>query len=499
MQFDVQNDEPFLIFQYLQEIAQKYHPSAEIIDLSRGDPGFCFTPSIRGREFASFVLWLDSKLNTSPEHKFLLHEEAELSQINTTIEHITNDSYERNTANRLLAYLRQFMDHAKSAAKDEGKNWTDFTVLQGLFNYCAMSGGSYLLPPGQELSRVIVAAWHRQELGLTCTSEDLIFTNGVSHAIGTLFKAFGNEGCGYLSDGDTVFIGSPVYAPYNSILLERGITPVTFAMDPVTGQIPESEYEKLRNTDNVKALILIDPNNPTGFSLPESDVQKLGEIAKEKDLLIITDEVYFSFFPKKLSIIRYCHERTIHLNARSKIERSTGLRFGEMLIMKEARDVIAKIVGMKDGDALWRLLIFSKAAGRTGGQFQHTTFVPGPAQLLGIAHLVLGGEERQAYIESLMSNRAIFYEELKLPHEGNLYYVLFDLNALEGCTTREMTIEEKLTKLAEKGVIYIPAYKFFAPDERDKPGRLTSVRASIVNTTPDRLRVAARRTRDVLC
>ena len=499
--FSVKDDNPFRIFRILQDTARAKFGDGGFIDLSRGDPGYGFTPSVRGRTFASLILALDSELNHNAENRFLEFDRKDLPKIEVKIGAVISAVYSKETADNHRALLKEFINATIEAAAGEGKKWDTFDVLWNLFAYCPMSGGSYLHPKGQEIARVIVAAWHREKYGVPLTCEDLIFTNGVSHGIGTLFKALGEEGCGYLKRGDAVAIASPVYAPYISILEERGIVPVTFPIDPVTGKLSDlpMKNEKLKMKNTLKALILIDPNNPTGFSLSEESLKSLAEFAIKENLLVITDEVYSSFFPKKKTMLSFAPERTVCLNARSKIERSTGLRFGEIITLSKGREGIAKILGLKDGAAFEDLLLAAKAPGRTGGQFQHTTFIPGPAQLLGIAHLVLGKEEREQYRKDLAENGRIFCKELGLPHEGNLYYVLFDLNALPKCTPKDLSVEEKLIKLAEAGVIYIPAYRFFSEEERGASGLLSMMRASVVNTTPEKLREAARRTREVLC
>jgi aspartate/methionine/tyrosine aminotransferase len=476
--FSVSDDDPFIVFRKLQDIARESRGD-DVIDLSRGDPGYGFSPSIRGREFGSYVIYLDSALN------------KEFSLKNIT--NVTNETYQPETAKRLLNMFREFIDSTIESAKAEGKNWDDESVLKELFGNSAMSGGSYLKPKGQDITRVIVSAWHRKEYGVDVKSEDLILTNGASHAIGTVFKALGEEGCGFLSKEDTAMIASPVYSPYNRILEEREIKTVTFSMSPLDGSI------QIESSDNAKVLILIDPNNPTGFSLEQSNIEKLATLAKEKDMLVITDEVYSSFFPKKKTMLALAPERTIAINARSKIERSTGLRFGEIITLPEGRENISKMLGLKDSNALEELLIFAKGPGRAGGQFQHTTFVPGPSQLLGISHMVLGDIEREKYMKDLSENRAIFCNELSLKSEGNTYYIIFDLDSLPDCNTQNISMEERLTKLAEAGIVYIPAYRFFSEEDRKKSGVLTSVRASVVNTTPEKLREAAERTKSVLC
>ena len=160
---------------------------------------------------------------------------------------------------------------------------------------------------------------------------------------------------------------------------------------------------------------------------------------------------------------------------------------------------MASLLGLESAEEFERLLMYSKAPGRSGGQFQHTTFVAGPSQLLGMAHIILGTEERETYVRDVKKNGEVFCKELSLPHRKNLYYIIFDLNGIPGCTTQELPIEEKLLRLAKAGVVYIPVYRFFAEKDRSKPGVLTSVRASVVNTTAERLKEAAERTKAVLC
>lgn len=490
--FSVKDDNPFAIFRKLQKIAHESVGSDEVIDLSRGDPGYGFTPSTAGREFASFVLMLDRHLNEDSHHRF--GESGHSEDAWNRIQEITNKTYKNEISAHLLSQLESFIKSAQGAAKEEGKNWNQNDVISHLFAHCSMSGGSYLDPKGEELTRVITAAWHRAQYDIALTSDDLLLTRGVSHGIGTLFKALGKEGCKFLTEGDTVLIGSPVYAPYNSIIERRGLKTETFRIDPTTGAI-----SNIPETTKAKALILIDPNNPTGFSFNENSIETLAAIAQQNDMLIITDEVYSAFFEKKKTMLHFAPERTICLNGRSKIERSTGLRSAEIITTPKGREHIAKLIGLGDAEEFEQLLIFSKAPGGTGGQFHHTTFVSGPSQLLSMTHIVLGNDEQKKYVEELRQNGEVFSNELGLSHQGNRYYIVFDLNQVPGCTTQVMPIEEKLIKLAEAGVVYIPACQFFSEEERENQSVLNSVRASVVNTTSERLKEAAKRTKKVLC
>jgi aspartate/methionine/tyrosine aminotransferase len=514
--FSITHDDPFIIFRKLQAVARE-SKGADVIDLSRGDPGYGFVPSVKGRAFASYILHLDSIVNASSEDRFLQYAEKDEAMLIARIHRITDELYQPDTTKRMKTLLDEFIKSVIASARDEGKQWKKFDVLRELFAFCSMSGGSYLNPKGQELTRIVVAAWHRSELGIPLTSEDINLTNGVSHGIGTLFKALGEEGCGFLQKGDAVAITSPVYAPYNGILEERGLKTFPISMNHLTGTVNGDDKKSLAHAKNPpKILCLIDPNNPTGFALPEAEIKELAAIAEAQNMLIITDEVYASFFPKKKTMLHYAPKRTIMLNARSKIERSTGLRFGEIVTTPNGRENIEKMLELdriqnrsrgsrtsateeiSNEKTFEKLLLFAKAPGRTGGQFQHTTFVPGPSQLLGTAHIILGKEEREQYKEDLKHNCDVFGKELSLPHKNNLYYIVFDLDTIPGCSTQNIPMEERLIRLAKAGIVYIPAYRFFAEKDRGNPGISTSVRASVVNTTPEKLREAARRTREVL-
>src|SRR3989338_7319288 len=66
--FDLNLDNPFRIFRVLREIADEGVGVDNVVDLSRGDPGYGFSPSVRGREFYAFLLEIDVMLNNPGEH-----------------------------------------------------------------------------------------------------------------------------------------------------------------------------------------------------------------------------------------------------------------------------------------------------------------------------------------------------------------------------------------------------------------------------------------------
>lgn len=495
--FSVEHTNPFRVFPLLQSLARAENPLENIVDLSRGDPGYGFAPSVRGREFLSFLLFLDTKLN-NPKHLFAESKREDEAQILEDIAVYAKSAYVPGVATRLLGDLSEFIQRCIQISAEEGVAMTPYDVLFEIFKFSTVSGGCYHDPAGEPLVRRVVAWWHRKTISTPVTANDLIFTSGASHAIGTVFKLLGQEGLQYLTTGDKIVVSSPVYSPYYTTINNRGLQAVSLSVDPVTGKFEDHSIQALKAMKDVKVLLVIDPNNPTGFSMDDESLQILADFARAQDAIIITDEVYSAFFEDRKSIVDLCPERTIRIQARSKIERSTGIRFGDVLITEETNryltDVKLKSVLPEDQD-FKRAFIFAKGPGGIHGELFHTTFVSGPDQYLGAAHILLGEEERQKYRSWIHKNMELFCSTLGLPHKGNEYYVLFDMNEVPGCRVQDLPPEQKIADLARMGVILLPANLFFSEEDRQAKSRMQTVRASLANATPEKVKRAAEITR----
>ena len=499
--FSVEHSNPFQLFPLLQGLAKEHNKLEDIADLSRGDPGYGFAPSVRGRDFLAFLLFLDTKLN-NPHRLFAEHAKGanpkiQENQILEEIGVLTRSAYVPAVATRYLNDLSDFVKACIQISEEEGVNMTPYDVLFELFKHSTVSGGCYHDPLGEILVRRIVAWWHRKTIATPITADDIIFTSGATHAIGTVFKLLGQEGLQFLAHGDKVVITSPVYSPYFHTLKNRGLQAISISMDPITGKIDPASLEAMKNTQGIKAIIVIDPNNPTGFSMDDESMRLLADLAREQDAIIITDEVYSAFFEDRKSIVDLCPERTIRIQARSKIERSTGLRFGDVLITKETNAYLTEKLknSLPEGQDFKKAFVLAKGPGGIHGEFFHTTFVSGPDQYLGAAHIILGDEERQRYREWIAKNMEVFCQTLGLPHQGNLYYIIFDMNEVPGCRVQDLPPEQKISDLAKLGVIYLPANLFFSEEDRAALPRTQMLRASLANATPEKVKRAAEITR----
>lgn len=493
--FDLSVDNPFWIFPLLRKIAIESVGEEQVVDLSRGDPGYGFCPSVKGREFYAFLLQIDNILNNT-ESLLVSDNRDDFATLRSKIDKMAYATYLSEKAAELMRNFDYFLETIEKSVNAQGLNFDKRRILFEIFKYSALAGGSYLLPQGEILVRAVVADNYNAKLSLDVNYEDLILLQGVAQGIATIFAFLCDENVGFLQKGDNVLIASPVYAPYNTIIKNRGLNTFSVPIDSATGKVIGDIDEILAKApENLKLVCLIDPNNPTGFMCDEAFLQKIAEFAEKRDALIVSDEVYSDFFvERKKNIMSFARKRSIILGGRSKIERSTGLRFGEYIIAKEGQEYIWKNL-LKErafaAKSLIQALVFAKSPGSVRGEFQHVTFVPGPSQFLGLCHMIFGGDDRAEYLKRVSGNMRKFYEILGIHYEGNLYYGCFDFFAIPGCTKANQDPHDIFIDLAKLGVVLLPANLFFSEEMRAEKDYRTFARASVPNVSPNHLARAA--------
>ncbi len=500
--WDVTQTPPFLAFRSLRRKAADIHGEAKILDLSQGEPGYGFAPSTRSRRFYSYLMMVDTELNNNQTNMhFGEKTEEEYPEIQKTLEDIAHKYYSAKIAAELIIDLEDFLTELERICTSQGHTKNRFEILFEIFKFSIISGGRYPNSWGEMVCRMAIAEERTEEFQYPVNFEDVIIVNGASHGVGMFFKGFGEEGVGFLGKGDTVLMVSPVYAPYTQIVEERGMKLVNISIDPQTGKLNEESFEKAKNNpERIKAIVLINPNNPTGFPLEKEVLEKIADIAQQHNSLILSDDVYAQFFEGNTSIVQIekAKKRTIRLNALSKIERATGVRFGDVYLAPEARDFIAKEIIEKDcpgfvekyQDARWFLFLTKSVAGSNIGVFQHISGTPGLSQIIGLVHIVLGKKERAEYLSMLRKKVDTFYEAMQLPKPKNNYYGVIDLRPLEGEKTAKKPIEQILTEIAEKGVVVMPAYRFFSEADRKTDDRRRFIRVSLPNLSVENTRKA---------
>jgi aspartate/methionine/tyrosine aminotransferase len=488
--FDIHENNPFLIFPWFQKLAIESVGRDSILDISRGDPGYGFSPSKRSRRFYSHLVFLDSELNNQ-ERRLVDMNPEEVGQVFALIDEVTDRNYSADLAQTLKKDWAEFFNQFQEISQDQGLDSSEWTLLLHIFGYSNCSGGNYHNPWGEPHTRAVLAQWHSEVLGEKVSYADLMVTHGASHAIGAVYEGLGEEGVGYLKKGAKVVLFSPSYFPYVNLNQARGLETVMIRIDPFSGELNEKDLEKAMEQD-IAMIISIDPNNPTGFSMGEILLDQVALLAEKTNALIVTDEVYQSFLKGKKSLIQHetAGKRTIRIDSLSKIERSTGLRFGDLYITQEGDKFISEHIlqdSLRPGDTIRQLLYRAKAPG--GGQigaFQHTTVMPGPCQFMGMSHMILGKAEKEQFVTMLRTNMETFHEALGVPYNGNMYYSLFDLKSVPGWNRDGMEPEDCFIELAKQGVVLIPANLFFFVQDRAEARRQYVARVSLANLSTEK-------------
>ena len=128
-----------------------------------------------------------------------------------------------------------------------------------------------------------------QRVGITVNHQQIIVTTGGSEAI-----LFGMMAC--LDAGDEVIIPEPFYANYNGFAIEAGITviPITSSIETGFALPPITDFEKAISS-RTKAIVLCNPNNPTGYLYSRAEMETLKEIVQKHNLYLFADEAYREF------------------------------------------------------------------------------------------------------------------------------------------------------------------------------------------------------------
>lgn len=117
------------------------------------------------------------------------------------------------------------------------------------------------------------------------TIEDIYTGNGVSELINLSMSAL-------LDDGDEVLVPSPDYPLWTACVTLAGGTAVHYVCDEQSEWYPDLEDMEKKINDKTKAIVIINPNNPTGALYPREILEKIAELARRHQLIIFSDEIY---------------------------------------------------------------------------------------------------------------------------------------------------------------------------------------------------------------
>ncbi|MFT6814335.1 MAG: aspartate aminotransferase [Sphingobacteriales bacterium] len=167
-------------------------------------------------------------------------------------------------------------------------------------------------------------------VGMKITPEEIIVTTGGSEAISIALNS-----C--LDNGDEVIIPEPFYANYNGFTIASGVTikPIVSTLESGFALPPISEFEKLI-TPKTKAIIICNPNNPTGYLYSREEMEQLKELVLKHDLFLMSDEAYREFCYDDREFVSPMHlkgleNHAIIFDTVSKRYSACGARLGALI------------------------------------------------------------------------------------------------------------------------------------------------------------------------
>lgn len=199
------------------------------------------------------------------------------------------------------------------------------------------------------------------------TIEDIYIGNGASELIVMGMNAL-------LNSGDEVLVPAPDYPLWTAAVSLSGGKPVHYVCDESADWMPDIDDIKSKITPNTKAIVVINPNNPTGALYPVEVLQQIVEVARQHQLIVFADEIYDKTLydgEEHTSIASLADDVLfLTLNGLSKNYRSCGYRAGWMVVSGEKRHAKDYIEGLN-------MLASMRLCANAPGQFAIQTALGG--------------------------------------------------------------------------------------------------------------------------
>ncbi|HJQ44147.1 MAG TPA: pyridoxal phosphate-dependent aminotransferase [Jatrophihabitantaceae bacterium] len=185
---------------------------------------------------------------------------------------------------------------------------------------------------------------HYQTRGIdTVDVDDIWLGNGVSELITLSLQAM-------LDDGDEVLIPAPDYPLWTACTSLAGGHPVHYLCDESSGWLPDIDDIRAKITPRTKAIVVINPNNPTGAVYPRGVLEQIASVARDHNLVVLADEIYDKILYDDIE-----HEPfagiasdvlTLTFNGLSKAYRLAGFRSGWLMVSGPKKHAASYLEGI---------------------------------------------------------------------------------------------------------------------------------------------------------
>lgn len=307
---------------------------------------------------------------------------------------------------------------------------TPFPIIEAAYEAMKSGRTKYTDNKGIKELREKISKFINEKYLTDYTSNNIIISNGGKQALFNSLYAI-------INPHDEVIIFDPSWVSYDAQIRMLGGNPVHVKTYEKDGFLPKKENILNVISNKTKAIVINSPNNPTGIVYPKNILNLISEIAKENNLVVISDEVYDSLVYDKpftsMATFKNIKDRLVIINSFSKAWSMTGWRIGYAIAPIEYINQMAKI------------------------QSHSTSNVNTPSQYAALKALEIDNSNMKI---EFMKRRDYLYEEFKkigfrfVKPSGAFYYFIniedFGLTDIEFCE-----------KLLDYGLAVVPGSAFY--------------------------------------
>ncbi len=300
-------------------------------------------------------------------------------------------------------------------------------------------------------AREAVVMQQQNRGAMDVTADDVFIGNGCSELIMLAMRAL-------LNPGDEVLVPSPDYPLWTASVVIHGAKAVHYPCRPENGFVPDPTEVESLITDRTRALVVINPNNPTGAVYPRETLAALAEIAERRHLVFCADEIYDEMLYGDAAFVPAAtlakNTLCLTFGGLSKIYRACGLRVGWLVFSGErehAGDYIQAV----------ELLASLRLCSNVPGQYAVQTALGGHQSIFDLTRP--GGRlhaTRAAVLEAVGRSRYLSV----VPPQGAMYaFVRVHADRLPGGVKKFDDQAFALDLLERKHVLVAPGSSFNVP------------------------------------
>jgi aspartate/methionine/tyrosine aminotransferase len=201
----------------------------------------------------------------------------------------------------------------------------------------AVQNGKNYYSPSEGIPelRQAIAEKEKRVNGVRITAENVLITSGVSEGIEMMISVL-------IEKGDEILVPGPAYPPYISYSKSFDGKPITYETIEEENWQPNIDDLRSKISEKTRAIVIVNPNNPSGALYRKKVVKQILDIAGEHDLLVLSDEIYdqIRYTEEYVSTARLAKDLpVVGLNGFSKVYLMTGLRLGYLYFYEQNNEL----------------------------------------------------------------------------------------------------------------------------------------------------------------